>query len=83
MALNEATVGRVVNLVSNDVGRLDGCILFFPYLIIGPLQTMAVTYFLWEQIGLASVFGVAAMLTFIPIQGKIPGLMGTIFLMGT
>ncbi|XP_054270008.1 probable multidrug resistance-associated protein lethal(2)03659 [Macrosteles quadrilineatus] len=68
VALNEATVGRVVNLVSNDVGRLDGCILFFPYLIIGPLQTMAVTYFLWEQIGLASVFGVAAMLTFIPIQ---------------
>ncbi|XP_046668372.1 probable multidrug resistance-associated protein lethal(2)03659 isoform X3 [Homalodisca vitripennis] len=67
-ALGDATIGQVVNLISNDVARFDSSVLFFPYLVIGPLQTMAVTYFLWSQIGIASVFGVAALLAFIPIQ---------------
>lgn len=70
-ALGDATVGQVVNLISNDVARIDGCVLFLPYLLIGPLQTVAVSYFLWAQIGIASIFGVAALLAFIPIQGTL------------
>lgn len=67
-ALGEATVGQVVNLLSNDVSRFDSSVLFMHYLWIGPLQTFAVTYFLWRQIGIASVVGVACLLVFIPLQ---------------
>lgn len=69
-ALGQTTVGQVVNLLSNDVNRFDICVIFLHYLWIGPLQTVIVTYFLWNQIGVSSVIGVAALLVFIPIQGK-------------
>ncbi|KAH8259007.1 hypothetical protein KR038_006887, partial [Drosophila bunnanda] len=67
-ALGAATSGHVVNLISNDVSRLDSNILFTHFLWIGPLQTCIVTYLMYLQIGISAVFGVAFMLLFIPLQ---------------
>lgn len=44
-------------------------VVFFNYLWIGPIQTMVVTYFLWQEIGVSSIIGVALLLVTIPIQG--------------
>ncbi|VVC32358.1 Hypothetical protein CINCED_3A013682 [Cinara cedri] len=68
-ALGDTTVGQVVNLLSNDVNRFDIAVIFLHYLWIGPLETVVVTYFLWQEVGVSSIFGVAALLMFIPLQG--------------
>ncbi|XP_070142244.1 probable multidrug resistance-associated protein lethal(2)03659 [Drosophila kikkawai] len=49
-ALGAATSGHVVNLISNDVSRLDSNILFTHFLWIGPLQTVLVTYLMYLQV---------------------------------
>ncbi|XP_049887227.1 ATP-binding cassette sub-family C member 4-like isoform X2 [Pectinophora gossypiella] len=67
-ALGETTVGQVVNLLSNDVNRFDVAIIFLHYLWIGPLATVIVTYFMWEEISWAAIVGVGFMLAFIPLQ---------------
>lgn len=67
-ALGVTTVGQVVNLLSNDVGRLDLSIIFVHYLWLGPLETIIATYFMYEQIGIASIWGVLFLLAFIPFQ---------------
>lgn len=68
-ALGVTTVGQVVNLLSNDVGRLDLSVLFIHYLWLGPLETVIATYFMYDQIGIAAVWGVLFLLAFIPLQG--------------
>ncbi|XP_067646399.1 probable multidrug resistance-associated protein lethal(2)03659 [Eurosta solidaginis] len=68
-ALGETTAGQVVNLISNDVGRLDLAMIFIHYLWIGPLETILITYLMSIEIGVAATFGVAFMLLFIPLQG--------------
>ncbi|KAH8258986.1 hypothetical protein KR038_000987, partial [Drosophila bunnanda] len=67
-ALGDATSGHVVNLISNDVSRMDSNVLFAHFLWIGPLQTALVTYLMYLQIGISAMFGVAFMLLFIPLQ---------------
>lgn len=44
-------------------------IQFLHYLWIAPLETIIVTYFLWQEIGVSSVVGVVVLLMFIPLQG--------------
>lgn len=49
-ALGETTVGQVVNLLSNDVGRLDIAIIFLHFLWVGPIETIAVTYLMYSKV---------------------------------
>lgn len=49
-ALGETTVGQVVNLLSNDVGRLDIAIIFLHFLWVGPIETLAVTYLMYLEV---------------------------------
>ncbi|XP_053675062.1 probable multidrug resistance-associated protein lethal(2)03659 [Anopheles nili] len=67
-ALGDTTAGQVVNLLSNDVGRLDLAVLFVHYLWIGPLETLVVTYLMYREIGHSAVYGVLFLLLFIPLQ---------------
>lgn len=68
-ALSETTAGQVVNLMANDVNRFDVAVVFLHYLWIGPIETMVVTYFMWEEVGVSAAIGVASLLLFIPLQG--------------
>uniref|UniRef100_A0A182Q5F7 Uncharacterized protein n=1 Tax=Anopheles farauti TaxID=69004 RepID=A0A182Q5F7_9DIPT len=67
-ALGDTTAGQVVNLLSNDVGRLDLAVLFVHYLWIGPLETLVVTYLMYREIGVSAFYGVLFLLLFIPLQ---------------
>uniref|UniRef100_A0A182NJ65 Multidrug resistance-associated protein lethal(2)03659 n=1 Tax=Anopheles dirus TaxID=7168 RepID=A0A182NJ65_9DIPT len=67
-ALGDTTAGQVVNLLSNDVGRLDLAVLFVHYLWIGPLETLVVTYLMYREIGISAIYGVLFLLLFIPLQ---------------
>ncbi|XP_067014167.2 probable multidrug resistance-associated protein lethal(2)03659 [Anabrus simplex] len=68
-ALGETTAGQVVNLLANDVNRFDVGVIFLHYLWIAPLETLLITYFLWNEVGLSAVLGVATIIIFIPLQG--------------
>ncbi|XP_017083873.2 probable multidrug resistance-associated protein lethal(2)03659 [Drosophila eugracilis] len=67
-ALGDTTVGQVVNLLSNDVGRFDTVLINVHYLWIAPLELIAVTYLMFLEIGVSALFGVAIMLLFLPFQ---------------
>jgi ATP-binding cassette, subfamily C (CFTR/MRP), member 4 len=68
-SLGKTTIGQVVNLLSNDVNRFDIAFIFIHFLWVGPLQTIVVTYFLWQELGVSSLVGVSIFLVFIPLQG--------------
>ncbi|XP_026807567.1 probable multidrug resistance-associated protein lethal(2)03659 isoform X2 [Rhopalosiphum maidis] len=67
-SLNETTVGQVINLISNDVSRFDLAVTTMHFIWIGPLLTIVITYFLWQEIGVSSLIGVSVFLFFIPLQ---------------
>lgn len=69
-AIGETTVGQVVNLLSNDVNRFDVAVTLILYILIGPLETIVVTYLLWKEIGVSTIFGIGVILMFIPLQGR-------------
>lgn len=69
-ALGDTTVGQVVNLLSNDVNRFDVAVMFFHYLWIGPLETLVIAYFTYEELGVSALIGIACMLLFVPFQSK-------------
>lgn len=50
-ALGQTTVGQIVNLLSNDVGRMDIAIIFLHFLWVGPIETIAVTYLMYTKVG--------------------------------
>lgn len=68
-SLGETSVGQVINLVSQDIGRFDDTLFPLHYLWIGPLQTAAITYFLWQEIGVSSLLGTLTLFFFVPLQG--------------
>ncbi|KAI9582553.1 probable multidrug resistance-associated protein lethal(2)03659 [Glossina fuscipes] len=68
ISLGQTTTGQVLNLISNDVGRFDTSVIHLHYLWIGPLQVIIVTYLMYREIGIASIFGVAIMIVFVPLQ---------------
>lgn len=49
-ALGETTAGHIVNLISNDVGRLDLATIFVHYLWVGPLETLFITYLMYLEV---------------------------------
>lgn len=69
-AVGEITVGKVVNLLSNDVNRFDLALRFLHFLWVTPLQTILFSYFLWREIGVSSLFGVAIWLLSTALQGS-------------
>lgn len=69
-ALGSTTIGQAVNLLSNDVNRFDVAIIFLHYLWIGPLETIIITYFMFTEVNISAIIGVATLLMFIPLQGE-------------
>lgn len=70
-AQGKTAAGQVVNLLSNDVNRFDFVTLFLHFVWITPIQTIVITYFIWEAVGWSALIGVLAIfLQTIPVQSK-------------
>ncbi|CAO1316194.1 unnamed protein product [Diamesa serratosioi] len=63
--------GRVINLLSNDLGKFEEALSFLHDLWKGPLETIIVGYLVYNEIGIAGVVGIVFILSFIPIQSWI------------
>ncbi|KAL3283209.1 hypothetical protein HHI36_006358 [Cryptolaemus montrouzieri] len=67
-ALAKTTIGQIVNLLSNDVTKFEQGFDNTDYAIITPIQTGVGLYMLYSEIGIAAVFGVLFLLSFVPLQ---------------
>lgn len=65
----QTPAGYLINLLSNDVNRLDYGFIFVHWIWILPLQSILICYLIWTKIGLAAVIGVLGLLLkTIPVQ---------------
>lgn len=71
-SFDQNTVGRIVSLISNDImARFDMAFVYMPYLFVGPLETVIITYILWQELGAPSaLLGIGTILFFVPFQGS-------------
>ncbi|RZC40224.1 multidrug resistance-associated protein, partial [Asbolus verrucosus] len=67
-ALADTTIGQVVNLLSNDVSKFDQGFVLANFAWIAPIQAAVGTYLLYDEIGVSAFFGMALLLSFIPLQ---------------
>ncbi|XP_054082256.1 ATP-binding cassette sub-family C member 4 [Zeugodacus cucurbitae] len=65
----QTPAGYLINLLSNDVNRLDYGFIFMHWIWIMPLNAMLICYLIWLRIGWAAVVGVVGLLLkTIPVQ---------------
>lgn len=70
-ALGHTNVGQLVNLMSNDVNRLDLFALMFNQIWIAPLQAVISTAILYFFVmGPSSLVGMGVLILFVPFQSK-------------
>ncbi|XP_054158540.1 ATP-binding cassette sub-family C member 4-like [Oppia nitens] len=67
-SLAKTTVGQIVNILSNDVNRFDEFSFYAQSIVVAPLQSALVLYFLWGELGWACLAGMAVLILFIPFQ---------------
>lgn len=72
-------MGQVVNLLANDVNRVETITYLSNYLFVGPIQTLVISVLMWQEIGISAVIGVVVLLSAVPLQCKI--IIITLFLM--
>lgn len=61
--------GYLVNLLSNDVNRLDYGFIYVHWIWILPFQSVLICYLIWRKIGIAALVGVVGLLIkTIPVQ---------------
>lgn len=67
-ALADTTIGQLVNLLSNDVSKFDQGFVLANFVWIAPIQAAVGTYLLYEELGISAFFGMALLISFIPLQ---------------
>ncbi|KAL3283196.1 hypothetical protein HHI36_006346 [Cryptolaemus montrouzieri] len=75
-SLDDADIGRMVNLLSNDVNRFDN-VGVLNYIWIMPVQAATAAYIMYSTVGVAGFVGIGALLfQALPIQGTLSRLQG-------
>lgn len=69
-AVSEGMNGKVINLLSNDLTRFEIAMAFFHDIWKGPLEAILFGYFIYREIGIGAIIGIAFLLSFIPLQGN-------------
>jgi ATP-binding cassette subfamily C (CFTR/MRP) protein 4 len=68
--LGQFTFGKILNLASNDVRKLDFAFLYSPYLLLAPLHLVTVILLLWlyAKLGPYCLVGLCLFIFWIPLQ---------------
>ncbi|KAJ8929223.1 hypothetical protein NQ314_018102 [Rhamnusium bicolor] len=69
--LGETTIGQMVNLLSNDVGRFYFAAQYIHSLWIAPIETLVIMYLLYTHVGPTGLTGVCFLVLFIIPQSKL------------
>lgn len=67
-ALGNTSVGKVVNLLSNDVSRFDIVSVFLHSMWLAPLLTIIIAVLLYREVGVPGLIGMVVIAIVTPIQ---------------
>ncbi|XP_043864283.1 ATP-binding cassette sub-family C member 4 isoform X2 [Drosophila mojavensis] len=71
--------GHLINLISNDVSRLDYALVFAHYIWILPIHSLVTCYIVWLQVGVPALIGVLGLLLkTVPVQVALSKLTATL-----
>lgn len=62
----QSNVGKLCNMLSSDVGRLDYTLTFLHVLYVGPIQLGIFSYLLWSELGIACLGGLGGVFVVLP-----------------
>ncbi|EFA03658.1 probable multidrug resistance-associated protein lethal(2)03659 [Tribolium castaneum] len=65
---SESKMGKIVNLLSNDVNRFDLAPMHLINLIVAPFETLFVIFSLYATVGTTAVSGIVFLAVFMPLQ---------------
>ncbi|KAF5286380.1 hypothetical protein FQR65_LT12631 [Abscondita terminalis] len=57
-AFETTNAGQILNMISTDVIGFTRCTLMMHYVWVGPLQCIIVTYLMYREFGMSSIFGI-------------------------
>lgn len=67
-SLQSTTSGKILNLLTNDVGKIDNAMLGLHQIWLGPLETIVVIVLVYQQIGLSALSGILILGLLSPAQ---------------
>ena len=67
-SLSQYTMGKVINLQTNDVGKFDLSLIFSQHLWVAPIQFLIVLYLTWQLVGNITLVGSAVVIVFMLLQ---------------
>lgn len=70
-ATNEGVSGKLINIMSNDLTRFEYALAFLHDIWKGPMEAILFGYFIYREIGISAIIGMAFLLSFIPLQGMV------------
>jgi ATP-binding cassette, subfamily C (CFTR/MRP), member 4 len=59
---------KIINLLTSDIGKFDTIFLFYPYLLIAPVEVTITVYMLATLTDLSILSGLGVIAVIIPIQ---------------
>jgi ATP-binding cassette subfamily C (CFTR/MRP) protein 4 len=67
--IGETTIGRIINLASSDVQRIEFGYYYIPYVFLIPIYIVAVLVLLWVYLGLgpSALVGIGFVILLVPI----------------
>lgn len=69
-ALNDYTVGKIVNLLSNDIYRFERGVIHIHTIVVAPIIVVINLYIMYAYVGLAACSGIIGYLLYLPLQSK-------------
>lgn len=70
LSADDGLSGRVINIISNDLARIEPGLSSLNDVWKGPLQVLIFGYIIYLEIGVAGLIGMLFLTSFIPLQGK-------------
>lgn len=67
-AAMDFNIGKIINMLANDLGRFDNIFLSFHNIWAAPLQIILVTFLSYFLMGVYALAGIAFFVLFIPVQ---------------
>lgn len=66
----EGQSGKILNLLSNDLAKLELGLQLMHNIWVAPLQAIVFSIVIYMEIGVSAVIGMALIVSLIPLQGK-------------
>lgn len=70
LSTDDGLSGRVINILSNDLARIEPGLSSMNNIWKGPFQVLIFGYIIYLEIGVAGLIGIIFLASFIPLQGK-------------